>query len=226
SQIGCEPDQPLTLAAAVDLAFRLQPRLRASLESIQQAQGKEDIAFAAFLPIVYSGYSVGGFDLNVSGTGLPLPGLPNAPPFTFLPFTGALPIGLDLRTGYELAELKVQWLVCDFGRRLGRYHQAGLAADIAQLQTERAYQTVANDVAVAYYQVLRARSLHRIARDSVRRGRDDLDVAQKLAKGGVIEREKVLRAQVALAQAERALDVAEEAEAVAVAALNLAIGLN
>src|SRR5262249_10141395 len=40
------------------------------------------------------------------------------------------------------------------------------------------------------------------------------------------EREKVLRAQVALAQAERALDVAEEAEAVAVAALNLAIGLN
>src|SRR5262249_54303037 len=192
SQIGCEPDQPLTLAAAVDLAFRLQPRLRASLESIQQAQGKEDIAFAAFLPIVYSGYSVGGFDLNVSGTGLPLPGLPSSPPFTFLPFTGALPIGLNLRTGYELAELKVQWLVCDFGQRLGRYNQAGIATDIAQLQTQRAYQTVANDVAVAYYQVLRARALRRIDSESVRRPEDDLDVAKKVAQGGCIAREKAV----------------------------------
>jgi outer membrane protein TolC len=79
---------------------------------------------------------------------------------------------------------------------------------------------------VAYYQVLRARSLRRIALESVRRGQDDLDVARKLAKGGVVEREKVLRAEVALAQAQRALDVTEEAQAVAVAALNLAIGLN
>jgi hypothetical protein len=86
-----------------------------------------------------------------------------------LPFTGALPIGLDIRTGYELAELKVQWLVCDFGRRFGRYNQADLAVDIAQLQNQRAFQTIANEVAVASFQVLRARSLHRIATESVRR---------------------------------------------------------
>jgi outer membrane protein TolC len=217
---------PLTLPDAVALAFRLQPRLRASLESIQQAQGREDIAFAAFLPALTSAYSVGGFELNVGGAGLPLPTLPGSPAFTFVPFTGALPVGLDIHTGYELAEMKLQWLICDFGRRLGRYRQAGIAVDIAQLQTARAYQTVANDVALAYYQVLRAQSLHRIAVDSVRRTADDLDVARKLSRGGVIEREKVLRAEVAMAQAQRALDVAEEAEGVAVAALNLAIGLN
>jgi outer membrane protein TolC len=217
------PCQPLTLPDAIALAFRLQPRLTASLESIAQARGREDIAFAAFLPSLTSAYSVGGFDLNAGGTGIPLP---NSPPFTFLPGTGALPVGLDVKTGYELAELKLQWLVCDFGRRLGRYNQAGLAVDIAQLQTERAYQTVANDVALAYYQVLRAGSLLRISKDAVRRAEDDLDVAKKLAKGGVIEREKVLRAEVALAQAQRANDVAEEAEGIAVAALNLAIGLN
>jgi outer membrane protein len=225
-EVGGEPGHPLTLPDAVALAFRLQPRLRASLESIQQAQGREDIAFAAFLPVLTSAYSVGGFDLNVGGAGFPLPGLPNAPPFTFLPGAGALPVGLTLRTGYELAELRLQWLVCDFGRRLGRYHQAGLAVDIAQLQTQRAYQTVANDVAVAYYQVLRARSLRRIARESVRRAEDDLGVARKLLKGGAAVRENVLRAEVALAQAQRALDVTEEAEAIAVASLNLAIGLN
>jgi outer membrane protein TolC len=226
SEPGCEPGQLLTLPDAITLAFRLQPRLRASLESIQQARGREDIAFAAFLPVASTGYSVGGFDLNVGGVGFPIPGLTNSPAFTFLPFGGAIPVGLDIKTGYELAELKVQYLVCDFGRRLGKYNQAGIAVDIAQLQTDRAYQTVANDVAAAYYQVLRTRSLNRIAIDSVRRAEDDLDVAKKLAKGGVIEREKVLRAEVALAQAQRALDVTEEAQAIAVAALNLAIGLN
>jgi outer membrane protein TolC len=211
---------------AIALAFRLQPRLRASLESIQQAQGREDIAFAAFLPTASSGYVAGGYHIQAGGVGFPIPGVPNSPHFTILPLLGSIPVGLQGQTGFEMAELKLQWLVCDFGRRLGRYNQAGLAVDIAQLQTQRAYQTVANDVAVAYYQVLRARSLRRIAAESVRRGEDDLGVARKLAKGGVIEREKVLRAEVALAQSQRALDVAEEAVAIAVAALNLAIGLN
>jgi outer membrane protein TolC len=223
---GPDPGQTLTLPDAITLAFRLQPRLRASLESIQQAQGKEDIAFAAFLPSLNTGYLVGGYHIQAGGVGFPIPGVPNSPNFTILPLLGAIPVGLQGQTGFEMAELKLQWLVCDFGRRLGLYRQTGLAVDIAQLQTQRAYQTVADDVAVAYYRVLRARSLHRIARESVRRGQDDLEVARKLGKGGVIEREKVLRAEVALAQALRSLDQAEEGEAVAIAALNLAIGLN
>jgi outer membrane protein len=215
--------QTLSLPDAISLAYRLQPRLKASLASIRQAQGKDDIAFSAYLPSVTSAYSVGGYDLNVGGAGLPLP---NSPPFNFIPGLGALPIGLDIQTGYELAELKLQWLICDFGRRTGLYHQAGLAVDVAQLQTERAYQTVANDVSSAYYQLLRVQSLERIANESVRRAQEDRDEAAKLAKGGVIEREKVLRAEVALAQAQRAVDVAEQDKAVAISALNLAIGLN
>src|SRR5205814_4172363 len=114
----------------------------------------------------------------------------------------------------------------DFGKRLGRYRQAELGVDIAQLQTDRAFQTVANEVAVAYYQVLRTRALRRIAEEAVRRAEDDLEVARKLARGGVIEREKVLRAEVQVAQSRRALDQTEAAVGVAVAALNLAIGIN
>jgi len=135
-------------------------------------------------------------------------------------------VGLNLNTGYELAEVRVQWMLADFGRRMGRYRQAEIGVDVAQLQTERAYQTVANDVALAYYQVLRARSLKRIAEEAVRRAEDDLDVAKKLEKGGVIEKEKALRAEVLLSQARRGLDAAEAGAGVSVAALNLAIGLN
>jgi hypothetical protein len=54
--------------------------------------------------------------------------------------------------------------------------------DIAQLQSERAYQTVANEVSVAYYRVLRTRALRKTARDAVRRAEDDLEVAKRKAR--------------------------------------------
>jgi outer membrane protein TolC len=215
--------QHLTLTDAIETAFRQQPRLRVYLESVEQARRGEDIAFAPFLPMTSAGYAVGGFNLNVGGNTLPTgPGTG----FGFLPALGSVPFGLNLNTGYELADLKLQWLICDFGRRLGKYRQAGLATEIAQLQSQRAYQTVANEVSVTYYQVLRTRALLKTARDAVRRSEDDLDVAKKLAKGGALEKEKVLRAEVQLADSRRQVDVTEGAEAVAVAALNLAIGLN
>src|SRR5262249_51389715 len=134
----CGPAPALTLAVAIDTAFRQQPRLRVYLEKVEQARRAEDIAHAAFLPVAAAGYHVGGFDLNVGGEGIPLgsAGAALAHAFTFIPFTGAIPVGLDINTGYELAELKVQWLLCDFGRRLGRYNQAGLNVDIAQLQAD------------------------------------------------------------------------------------------
>src|SRR5262249_37275846 len=202
---------------------RQQPRLRVFLESVEQARRAEEIAFVPFLPIAAAGYSVGGFDLNVGGRTVPFGPIPG---FTFIPALGSIPFGLDINTGYELADLKLQWLICDFGRRLGKYRQAGLAVEIAQLQTERAYQTVASEVAVAYYQVLRTRALRKPTQDAARRSEDDLDVAKKLEKGGALEKEKRLRVEVQLAESQRLLDAADGAEAVAVAALNLAIGLN
>jgi outer membrane protein TolC len=84
---------------------------------------------------------------------------------------------------------------------------------------------VANEVAVAYYNVLRTRALLRTAREAVRRSEDQRDVARKLAGGGVVEREQVLRAEVQLAESLRLHDAAEEAVGIADAALNLAIGL-
>jgi outer membrane protein TolC len=51
-------------------------------------------------------------------------------------------------------------------------------------------------------------------------------VAKKLEKGGALEKEKRLRVEVQLAESQRQLDASEGAETVAVAALNLTIGLN
>src|SRR5262245_10820222 len=220
--LGALPSQAVTLNEAIAWAFERQPRLRVYLEGIQQASAQSDIAFAPFYPIVGTGYSVGGFDLNVGGEPLPVGPLPG---FTVVPPGFALPVGLNISTGYELAELRLQWLLCDFGRRMGRYNASQLAIDLHRLQTDRAYQTVANEVAVGYYNVLRTEALLRVAQESVVRDKDELEVAEKLAKGGVIEREKVLRAEVKLAESSHLKDLAEEAVGISRAAMNLAIGL-
>jgi outer membrane protein TolC len=213
----------MTVAEAVALAFRYQPRLHAQLESIAQARGLEQIAFSTFLPTVAANYDVGEFSLGVGGKPIPLG--KGGPGFSFLPGLGALPVGLNIGTNFELAELKVQWLLLDFGRRLGRYEQARLANDVAQLQTDRAFQTVANEVAIAYYNVLRTQALRRTAQDALRRALEELADARKREREGVVEREIVLRSEVQTAEIRQELHAATEAEFVALAGLNLAIGL-
>src|SRR5262249_8747329 len=215
--------KPLSLPEAIQHAFRFQPRLRAQLEQIAQARGQQQIAFSAFLPLVAANYDTGEYSLGVTGNSLHLP--KTLPGFNFIPGVGALPFGLNIGTNFELAELGVQWLLLDFGRRLGRYEQARLATDIAGQQTARAYQTVANEVALAYYNVLRSQALRRTVQDALRRTEEELDDTRKRQREGVVEREVVLRAEVQRAQSLQAVNAATEAEFVALAALNLAMGL-
>jgi len=214
--------KPLTVGEAVTLAFRYQPRLHAQLESIAQARGLEQIAFSTFLPIVAGNYDVGGFSLGAGGIPVQV-GKPLG--VTFIPSLGTVPIGFNVGTTFELAELKVQWLLLDFGRRLGLHEQARLANDVAQLQTDRAYQTVANEVAIAYYNVLRSQALRRTAQDALRRADEELADSRKREREGLVEREVVLRSEVQKAEIQQQLHAATEAEFVALAGLNLAIGL-
>lgn len=119
----------------------------------------------------------------------------------------------------------MQWLVTDFGKRLGRYRQAEIAADVARMQAQRARQTVAHEVAMAYYQVLRAQAMGRVAEESVRRCEEEEALATKLEAQGALERENVLRSRVQVAAARKLLDSAQASEQISRAALNLAIGL-
>jgi outer membrane protein len=217
------PKTVLSLDQAVDLAFQNHPRLRAYIESVEQARRLKDVAYAPFLPTAALGLSAGTSDLNVDGNITPGGALPG---FSFVPALGSIPNGLRIDSTYELADLKLQWLICDFGRREGRFAQAKLGAEIAELECQRAYQTVAHEVAIAYYQLLRARALSKTAREAVRRAKEALDVAQKLLANGALERASVLRVSVLLAEDERLLDSARSAATVALAALNQAIGLN
>jgi outer membrane protein TolC len=216
--------KPVTLPEAIDLAFRLQPRLRAELETIEQARGRQQIAFSAFLPMAGVRFDGGGFQLGAGGLPLPTP-TSGVPANTFIPGIGSILVGTHLQTSFDLIEGNVQWLLLDFGRRLGRYEQARLAGDVAGLQTDRAFQTVANEVSVAYYNVLRTQALLKTAQDALRRAEEELEDTRKREREGIVEREIVLRSEVQRAEFRQQLHAATEAVFVALAGLNLAIGM-
>src|SRR5271166_878743 len=214
--------KPLTVSEAIDVAFRSQPRLRAQLETIDQARGLQQIAFSAFLPAAGTSFAGGGFNLGLHGFPLQITPVTGS---NMMPITEPILIKSHFETTFDLIEGHVQWLLLDFGRRLGRYEQARLASDIAGLQTDRAFQTVADEVAIAYYGVLRTQALLRTAQDALRRADEQLRDARNLQREGVVERETVLRFEVQRAENLQQLHAATEAEFVALAGLNLAIGL-
>jgi outer membrane protein TolC len=209
----CEPAiaGPLTLEQALALALENQPRLRVARESIHQAVGRAEVAFAPFLPTA-TAYSRAFAAENPDQLRVPLP---------------ALELG-TARGGqnFVVQELLLQWTLWDFGRTYGRSQQAGFAVDIAQLQLTRAEQTVAFDVAAAYFRLLQARAAGVAAREAVRRAESILDITRKSLAAGLVERDRVLRAEVQLAQEQRAVVNATRDERVAVAGLNLAIGIS
>jgi OMF family outer membrane factor len=204
--------QEFSLREAVSFGLRNSPRLRAAYAAIERARGQEQVAFAPFLPqldfLSHSGVTTKALGPASSGiTGIILP-------FT----TGA--------HTFAQAELQLQWTLCDFGRTRGRYRQAGARETIAQLRYSRARETVAFDVAAAFLQALRAHALRIIQEDSIRRAEAILKDTRSRRAAGVAEREDVLRAEVQLATAQDALDLAEEAEWAGLARLNNVMGRN
>src|SRR5271166_5310940 len=188
---------------------------QATLEAIA-ASGKpltvSEAIDVAFLPAAGLRFDGGGFRLGAQG--FPAQITTVSP---FIPGIGTVLVGTHIETTFDLIEGNVQWLLLDFGRRLGRYEQARLAGDIAGLQTDRAFQTVANDVAIAYYGVLRSQALLRTAQDAFRRADEQLRDARNLQREGVVELETVLRFEVQRAENLQQLHAATEAEFVALA---------
>ncbi len=210
---GGEPE-PTTfgLTDAIAFALRNSPRLRSARAAIERARGQEQVAFAPFLPQIdlLGQYGV------VSST--LAPGIPGSEGFILANGTGT--------RNYAQTVLGLEWTLYDFGRTGGRYRQAEARERIAELQSVRADQTVEFDVAAAYMGVLLGRASRRVQEDAVRRAEAILSDARARLKGGVAEREDVLRAEVQLSESQEALILARQGELDAAARLNNVMGRN
>jgi outer membrane protein TolC len=211
------PDVPaqveeFTLRQAILFGLRNNPRLQAALASIDRARGEEQTAFAPFLPEI---------DLLTHG-GVTSPSLGPASAGA----TGIiLPTTFDTHT-YNQAEVQLQWTLYDFGRTAGRFRQAEARTRIAELQSQRAEETIAFDVATAYLLALRAGALRVIQEEAIRRAETTLRDIRSRRAAGVAEKDDVLRGEVQLAASKEDLVIAREAELAALARLNNAMGRN
>ncbi|HEY2881027.1 MAG TPA: TolC family protein [Pirellulales bacterium] len=205
----------LTLATAIDLAYRNNPALAAARAKIDMAQAGKDITYADFLPVVGTGFRHISGDTRPSGFSLP----------TVAQSTGNVAYG-GTAEEFDVAELRAQMTLWDFGRTASRYGQSLVTKEIAGLQYVRSQQTVAFDVASAYFDALSAKAATDVAEESVRRAQSALDDAKNYFHRGNAIRNDVLKANVFLKQMQLELVKAHTASGVAIAKLNRAIGIN
>ena len=197
----------LTLDEAVDRGMRNNPRLRQLAAQAQGARATADAAYAPFLPELGTGFRYSGFNAPV------LPG------GSFVP--ASLSTGV---TSFSIAEAGVRYTIADFGRRSGQYGQAVHRARIEQLAWARARQTVAFEVAQAYFYLLSAQAAFRVREQAMRDAERILIDTRARREGGVAEREDVLRAEVEFLQARQFLLGAHQGVRDAVSTLNVAMG--
>jgi outer membrane protein len=201
---------PLALPEAIRFALQNNPRLLAALAAIERARGQEQVAFAPFLP------QIDLLNRYVATGKSTVPGAPGP--------TGAVNPSVIGHYSVYQSELQLQWILYDFGRTAGRYRQSLIREKIARLQEVRAKETVAYDVAAAYFQVLETAALRRIAVETVRRARAVLEDVKARREGGVALRDDVLRGEVQLSGSRDSLVQARDSEITALARLNNAMG--
>ncbi len=208
------PEAPtaFSLQQAIEFGLRNNPRLRAALAVIERTEGQEQVAFAPFLPQIdfLTHYGITSRALGPASAG-----------------SSGITLGSGEGTHtYAEAEFQLQWMLCDFGRRSGKYGQAIAREQIASLQAGRARETVAFDVANAYLRAAQANAIRLIQEEAIRRAESTLKDTRSRRAAGVADRDDVLRGDVQLAQAQDDLDIAEEVELAALARLNNAMGRN
>jgi outer membrane protein len=207
------PAPPVTAARLDELlsaAERLNPKLLARRERIERRDAERFERFSAFLPRLNVTYRY------LAGTSkFVLPTYPTA--------IGNASYG-GVSDRFSDAEFDVQLLVWDFGVALGRYGRADKALEIARLEYERAAQTIAFDVTVGYFEVLRAIALRDVAREGVQLAETVLRDTHNFERQGTAIVEDVERARTQLAQM-RLLEVRSDTRlGVARAALNRSVG--
>jgi len=201
-----------SVAEAIGIALQNNPRLLVAAAALDQARGQEQVAFAPFLPELW-------LDTRYGASTPPLsPGAPG-------PVGAIIPTGTGSTT-FAQAELDLQWTLWDFGRTAGRYGQAVSRERIAALQLVRLRQTVALDTTAAYLAVLLAQASSKVHDQAVKQGESVLADARSRLKGGVADKDDVLRAEVQLSEAREALVLARQSEYDSLARLNYAMGRN
>jgi outer membrane protein len=211
---------PVSLAQAVNIALKNNPTIHAATAYADAAQHAIDVAKAGYLPQLNfsEGVTRGNNPVYVFGT------LLTQRQFTAanfdLGFLNVPPPVDNFRTQFSASVP-----LYDFGRTSGRVTNARIQAQGVRENTTRTEQSVVFDVINAYLNGLLAREQVRVAQAAVAMAQADLQRAQAREQQGLAVASDVLSAQAQLAQAKENLIRAQNAVAISLSALNVAMGL-
>lgn len=222
NQIPTEPTTPpgsrppartLTLEEAVQVALRNSKALRSAAEEVRRARGVVNENRAGFLPSLGADATFTRLD---EGSTAVIPAGPGQPPLT-VPI-----VRQDQKSVGIAAELPIDIT--------GQIRAAVDAAEFQEIATRLHYNSVRNqvvlDVKNAYYDVLRAKALVRVAEQALKNAQDREATAQAYLRAGTGTRFDVLRAQTEVADAQQKLIAARNGVNLAIASLNNVLNID
>jgi len=203
--------QLMTLQECVEIALRTHPQIRLALSQREASLARLRQAQAQWRP-----------ELNLMGTQrqqgptvsfiVPLP--PPHPPREIS----------VVRPSTQLLNLELRQSIYDGGRFTANIRSARYLLDASDASLQATLAQLTLRVTEAYADVLAAQALEEVARQSVERVQVVLKMAKARLEAGVAPRFDVLRAESELAAAQEQLLTAQNAVALAKAALNQLLG--
>ena len=212
--------ESLTLDQAIDTALRNNPGLKAADAQIEVADAGVLRSVSGFLPRVTASetWSRTNNPLMALGTKL------NQEIVTPADFNPAVINDPDLISNYN-TRLAVMQPVFSGGKEYIGRKQARLAREASVQDRERTRQETIYNVVKAYYGVLLAEELHKVALQSLETSEANVKLAQARYTAGAALQSDLLRAKVQRAEVREMVTRSRNGVKLATAALNFAMGV-
>lgn len=203
---ACGP-QPLLVEEAVQISLEKHPALRRAEAAVERAEAEIKQVRASYFPQLSFG-GIGKIGLSGAAGALALTGFPASPFFRNLAYSA---------NWYQT--------VFDFGRTKHRVASQKALAENARLRKQAEEDRIVLAVRRAYFSVLEARRLQKVAEETVRERRLTLERVKAYFEAQLQSRLDVNLARANLAEAEGNLIRARNAVHTAFAALRTAMGI-
>ena len=195
----------LNLRQTIEAAIEVNLKLKQSRDEVEAAEANKNARRTEFFPTLNTTY----FYLRR-----------DKPTTQVLGFNqGAVNVLINPEDEYNFVTSFSQPIFTGFAL-LNQYKIASLGLDVAEISEKLTQQDIILDAKNAYYSILKAQKLMRVAEDTVKQITSQKDVAENMYQVGMSPLNDLLQSQVQLANAKQALITAQNNLAVANAQFN------
>jgi outer membrane protein TolC len=204
-----QPGKPLNLEQCLAIALKYHPTLQVSLATVEASKARIEQALANYYPQVSFNTAYTSSTYNIFGAG---------------PFLVGKTYNSTFYDFFAIGPTLTQ-TIYDFGRTPNAVQMNRENTKASEQDFITTKQTVVLNVKQAYFVLIQAHRIAKVAEDTVKQIQEHLDQAKAFFRAGTVPEIDVTQAEVDLANAELALIRARNGLQVARVTLNNAMGL-